>query len=141
MALAKQLDFQAIIDLVGDRIHEIFNHEITLIATYDKENELTHFVYARRGETKIRDLPSLPPSGFSGHTIHTRQTIVVNEDLRSKLEEFESQAMQGEDNILSLVYVPIIAGEKVLGVISLQTSEREHAFSESDVRLLETPTR
>ena len=39
-----------------------------------------------------------------------------------------------------MVYVPIIAGENVLGVVSLQSYESGHVFPESDVRLLETLT-
>ena len=39
-----------------------------------------------------------------------------------------------------MVYVPIIAGENVLGVVSLQSYELGHIFPPSDVRLLETLT-
>ena len=38
----------------------------------------------------------------------------------------------------SAVFVPLIVGSKVRGQIELTDMEREHAFSDSDVRLLET---
>src|SRR6185312_10473303 len=38
----------------------------------------------------------------------------------------------------SLVFVPLVAGDQARGLISLADMEREHAFSESDVRLLQT---
>jgi len=34
--------------------------------------------------------------------------------------------------------VPLVTGDRATGVISLQNIDREHAFSESDVRLLAT---
>ena len=36
------------------------------------------------------------------------------------------------------MYVPLLVGETVTGVITIQNLDRENAFSESDVRLLET---
>src|SRR5438477_6463708 len=38
----------------------------------------------------------------------------------------------------SFVMVPLIAGEQVRGMINLINMEREHAFSDSDVRLVQT---
>jgi len=39
-----------------------------------------------------------------------------------------------------MVFVPLLAQERVNGFVSLQNVDREHAFSDSDVRLLETLT-
>ena len=38
----------------------------------------------------------------------------------------------------SAVYVPLVAGDQARGVIGLMDMEHEHAFSDSDVRLLQT---
>src|SRR5258708_14772396 len=38
----------------------------------------------------------------------------------------------------SLIYVPLVAGDQARGLIGLMDMEREHAFSDSDVRLLQT---
>ncbi len=46
-------------------------------------------------------------------------------------------AIQGEDP-RSCVFVPLVVGRKATGVVSLQNLDREHAFSEADVRLLTT---
>jgi transcriptional regulator with GAF, ATPase, and Fis domain len=40
--------------------------------------------------------------------------------------------------VKSAVYVPLIVGGEATGRISLQNIDREHAFSEADVRLLTT---
>src|SRR5206468_4988381 len=38
----------------------------------------------------------------------------------------------------SAVYVPLVAGDQARGIIGLMDMEREHAFTDSDVRLLQT---
>src|SRR2546421_9134569 len=38
----------------------------------------------------------------------------------------------------SSVFVPMVAGDQARGIIKLYDVEREHAFSDSDVRLLQT---
>jgi GAF domain-containing protein len=38
----------------------------------------------------------------------------------------------------SALYVPLVIGERVTGYMSLQNIDKENAFSDSDVRLLET---
>ena len=44
--LAKQLDFGAIIDLVGNRIGEVFNSDSVGIALYDPETNIVSFPYS-----------------------------------------------------------------------------------------------
>src|SRR5258708_30760554 len=49
--LAKELDMQAIYDLVGDRIRDVFNAQAVVIATLDQEKDLEHFNYViEKGE-------------------------------------------------------------------------------------------
>src|SRR5438034_7837900 len=52
--------------------------------------------------------------------------------------QYGSVTLPGTADEKSAVYVPLIVGEQVRGLISLLDLEREHAHSESDVRLLQT---
>ncbi len=64
--------------------------------------------------------------------------MVVNEDFAERTAEVgHPLVLQGEAP-LSGVWVPLVVGGRSTGVISLQNLDREHAFSESDVRLLTT---
>ena len=53
------------------------------------------------------------------------------------MEEYHNPVLVGEP-VKSAVFVPMIAGDHVSGVISLQNIDHENAFGESDVRLLQT---
>ena len=54
------------------------------------------------------------------------------------VEQFGSKVLPGTTMEKSAVYVPMVAGDQARGLITLINTEREHAFSESDVRLLQT---
>ncbi|MBC7879630.1 MAG: GAF domain-containing protein [Anaerolineales bacterium] len=138
--LASKLDIQGIYDLVGDKLCEIFKPDILYIALHHPERNSTSFPYGSiRGEKNIT-LPEKEIGGFSGEAILKRQTIIINEDIERRSAEVNSYTMAGDENPESMVFVPIIAGENVLGVVSLQSYESTHIVPESDVRLLETLT-
>jgi GAF domain-containing protein len=138
-ALASKLNMQAIYDLVGDKIRDIFNAQSILIVTYDKTTNFSHFAY--NYEKGVRYFPDPRPlSGITGHVIRTRQPIMINENLNEREEEIlrkPSTILAGED-IKSRLDVPMLVGGEATGSISLQNVDRENAFSESDLRLLQT---
>ena len=138
--LASRLDLQGIYDLVGDKLYEIFKPDILYIAIYHPEKNSTSFPYGIVRGKKDITLPEMEIGGFSGKAILKRQTIIINEEIEQRSAEVNSYTMAGDEDPQSMLYVPIIAGENVLGVVSLQSYDRGYVFPESDVRLLETLT-
>ena len=135
-AIAGELDTQAIYDAVGDRIREIFDAQVVAIRTLDAATGLVHAPYIiERGERLHEEPGDLV--GFSKHVLETRESVLVVENLQEVAEQFGSPVLSGEDP-KSVVFVPLIAGGNAIGTISLQNLDREHAFSESDLQLLET---
>ncbi len=135
-AIAGELDTQAIYDAVGDRIREIFDAQVVAIRTLDAATGLVHAPYIiERGE-RLHEEPG-DPVGFSKHVLETRESVLVVENLQEVAEQFGSPVLSGEDP-KSVVFVPLVAGGTAIGTISLQNLDREHAFSESDLQLLET---
>ena len=54
------------------------------------------------------------------------------------VKRFGSSVLPGTTMEKSAVYVPLVAGDQARGLITLINVDREHAFSDSDVRLLQT---
>src|SRR5262249_56045295 len=79
-------------------------------------------------------------AGCRKQVMGTGESLVVNENLVETAERHGSQVISGEQP-KSVVFVPLVTGSKVTGVISLQNIDREHAFSASDRQLLETLAR
>jgi GAF domain-containing protein/CheY-like chemotaxis protein len=138
-ALAAQLSIQGIYDAVGDKIREIFHQSDVGIRIYDPQTQLIHFPYVYEGGKPLSlDAIRLPARGFFAHMLRTRETIVVNEDAETVVKRYGSFVVQGATMSKSFIYVPLIAGDRVHGMIELKDLEHEHAFKDSDVRLLQT---
>lgn len=159
--LASKLEMQEIYDLVGDKIRDIFHNADISIVMHDPVTNLLHVSYAfEYGKRWTHEPVPLPEYGFYAHVLRTGRTLVINEDVPKAFEEYGGHILSGStegggaggtftlkagDLIVSdlhleksTVRVPLMAGGQARGVLSLEDMEREHAFSESDVRLLET---
>src|SRR5947209_4513017 len=138
--LAAELDFQAIIDLVGDKVAEIFGSKDMSISLYDREsNVITTRYYLEHGE-RFPVEPRQMAKGFTAHVIRARQPMVIEKDLLQRGVEFGATSI-GDPNApdvgQSYVGVPILIGEEARGVVAMYSS-KQHAFADSDVRLLTT---
>ncbi len=134
--LAAELDFQAIVDVVGDKLCEILRADTFGILFYDPKTDQDVIPYAvNRGE---RFFPPAMPSGdgISGHVLKSGETMVFNRDFDAASQKYNSEMLVEDVSTKSGVYVPIIAGNKIIGVVSAQSYE-EDAYPESTVRLLE----
>ena len=136
--LAAELDFQAIVDLVGDKLREVFATPNLNITWYDEKANLIHYLYIYEyGQRKTVDPQPPRPGGIFEALLRTRQPIVLNtvEDLK-KLNALTP--LPGTTAAKSSIEVPIISSDRVLGDISIDNYERENAFGESELRLLTT---
>jgi signal transduction histidine kinase/nitrate/nitrite-specific signal transduction histidine kinase len=139
-ALAARLDIQGIYDAVGDRLREIFDRADVGITIYDEKTNLIHIPYDyESGQRVMVDSFALREQGFLAHVLRTREPLFINENMAQEMEKYGSPGViAGTVMDKSLVHVPLIAGDRARGVISIKDSQHEHAFNDSDVRLLTT---
>ncbi len=135
--LAKELDMQAIYDLVGQRITNVFQAQAIIIATLDTDSQLEHFNYAvEKGERFY--LQPRPYDKLRQHLVETREKILINNNYEQAALKYGMAVLPGTEHPKSLLFVPLVIGEKVKSYVSLQNVDIENAFSDADVRLLET---
>ncbi len=138
-ALAAELNIQGIYDAVGDKIREIFNQADVGIRIFEPQTNLIHFPYAyESGERIAIESAPIADKGFASHVFRTRETMVINENMLQEAEKYGSYILPGTEVPKSQVMVPLVAGDQARGLIEIVDMEHEHAFSESDVRLLQT---
>ncbi|MCX6068198.1 MAG: GAF domain-containing protein, partial [Chloroflexi bacterium] len=137
--LASKLEMQAIYDLIGDKIRDIFDAQVVDIGLFDPSDQLLHFPYAiERGE-RFPDEP-MQLVGFRKYVLQTQHPLLINENMVELAAKHGNPlAFQGEVSKACL-FVPMLVGGEAKGVISLQNLDHENAFSESDVSLLTTLT-
>ncbi|WP_158100915.1 GAF domain-containing protein [Variovorax sp. JS1663] len=135
--MAARLGFQAVIDLVGDRLRELFGSGDLNILWWDDKTNLVQVLYRYEHDRPLPLLPARPlaPDEPLAHVLHERQVGVCN--TREEQVRIGLHPAPGTDWAHSIVAVPIIGSDRVLGMIAMQNHEREYAFGAHEVRLLE----
>ncbi len=133
-ALAKQLDFNAILEAVGDRAAEALNARGLSIAMKDPETGVVTFRYWIDQGKRNRELEGMVLNDeLTSRILETGQAIHIR-----SAEEAERLGtpfkVEGTESYLG---VPIPAGDQSIGVIAIGTHEPD-SYSEDDRRLLTT---
>ncbi len=136
--LVTHLDVQQIYDLVGDKIRDIFQAQVVMISTYDKQTETIEHRYAiERGE-RIYAPGHHPIRGFRIWIVESRKSVLVSEHVAELAAQLGQPTLPGTITPKTWLGVPMIVGDQVTGILSLQDVDQENAFDESVVRLLQT---
>ncbi|TPJ30151.1 response regulator [Mesorhizobium sp. B2-7-2] len=133
-AMTKSLNVDTIIRLVGDKVREAFGTEVSEILLHDSQSGVVRVPYAYyRGHKTIEPFPM--GLGLTSEIISTGKPLVF-----STMEEGKTRGAyfpDEDDRTSSYIGVPINSGERTLGVVSVQSYEK-NAFDENHVRLLQT---
>jgi sigma-B regulation protein RsbU (phosphoserine phosphatase) len=137
-ALASKLDVQAIYDLVGDGIRDIFDVQVVMISILDPATRTVEHRYAIERGTRVYAPGRVPVGGFRAKVVETRQPVLVNRNVAEEAARHGQPTLPGTVTPKSWLGVPMLVGDRVIGILSLQNVDQEDAFKESDVRLLQT---
>ncbi len=137
--LTAEMDLQGIYDAAGDKLREIFAGRDVIIRVFDHATQTIHTPYGYEGGSRL----AIPPQpivdyGYTAHILRTRESIVINEKIAEATARYGGYTVEGTAIEKAVAIVPLLTPEQVLGLIYIVDLEREHAFSESDIRLLET---
>lgn len=101
----------------------------------DKMNWVYGFEYGQ--EVDLSNIPPLPiTQGFSGYVARTREVLLINKDiaeLREKLQSFNVGAVPN-----AWLGVPLIAANKLIGVLAVENEYDTNAFNQRDAEMLKT---
>jgi len=135
--LAQHLDSQAMYDLVGDKIQEIFDAQVVDIGLIDRAADTMAFTYTIERGVRFPN-ETMPLIGFRRHVVETGELLHIPENATELAREYGQPGALTGEAAKSVVFAPLLVGGDVRGVISLQNLDREHAFSDSDLKLLTT---
>ena len=133
-ALASQLDLDDLVQLVGDLIASTFRADIAYVAFLDPDEQRIEFPYYRERDVTV-EVDAIPlGDGPTSRVLRSNEPLLLH-----GVEEF---AEVGTRRIAvadgSFVGVPIRAGDRTIGVLSVQTTTDSSRYDEADVRLLST---
>ncbi len=133
-ALNDKLELDALIKLVGDKMKEVFNSDITYLAILDPEAGVINFPY-QEGD----DMPPMKlGEGLTSRIIQTGEPLLINKDADIAAEYDKHGLKQTGKQAVSYLGVPIPVEDTIIGVLSVQSLTREGRFTEEDKNLLST---
>jgi sigma-B regulation protein RsbU (phosphoserine phosphatase) len=138
LGLLEHLDGQSIYNLVGDKIRDIFQAQVVMISTYDPQTETIEHRYAIEDGQRILAPGRYPIRGFRIWVVERRKPVVVNTQVAELAAQLGQPTLPGTITPKTWLGVPMIVGDQVTGILSLQDIEKEYAFDDSVVRLLQT---
>lgn len=132
-AMSKALNVKTVTRIVGDKVREIFSVEVVEILLKDSASGLITVPYAFSGVYQEPE-PFAMGEGLTSKVILSGQPLL----LRSTEEQVALGALipTEDDRTEAYLGVPIIAGDEVLGVVSVQSYQLD-AFNDTHVRLLQ----
>jgi transcriptional regulator with GAF, ATPase, and Fis domain/serine/threonine protein kinase/tetratricopeptide (TPR) repeat protein len=136
-AITSELDLHRLLEKLMDTVLELVNAERGFLILRTPESETDTITVARNLDREMVDKPELKISrSISDEVIRTARPVLSTSALDD--ERFSGSKSVHNLRLQSILCVPLLLREKVLGAIYLDNRLRRHAFSEDDLRVLLT---
>ena len=138
-AMTAQLNLYDLVEIVGAELRRGFNASSTFISIYNRDTNMMEYPFFvldnREGVRRIEEKPRTRGTGFSSQVIQSGKPLLIS---RNPAEMIRAGALVVDygDMPHSYLGVPIIFGEDVLGVLSLQNGPDKKLFNENDQELV-----
>ncbi len=141
LVISGELEIEALLLRLYEQVQYFVSLDSFVVALYDEDHEAVNIALAVEDGKPIKSFQNLrvplKEGGISSHVIKTRKSILVS---NIEIDRLPVEPVRDPDEdipTLAWLGVPLIAHDKVLGVISVQ-SYQEGAFDENHQRFLES---
>ncbi len=135
-ALGSSLRIDDLLEKIYQQVSRLMDTSLFYVALYDPVSDTISFPLARE-EGQPWTLESRKARhGLTERIIHTSQPLLIASDVSGKMREMGVELIGRLP--CSWLGVPMMAGDQVLGVITVQSLEREGAYEPEHVELLQT---
>ena len=129
-----QLDLRSLLEVVYHKISALTDTSTFFIGLHDAEAGTVHLVGSYDHGLPRPDEIQADTVGMTGRVLQTRESVII---MDSEEESFPEGTLVDDEVPRSLIMIPLIAQDEVVGVISVQ-SYQPHAYSPDDITMLET---
>jgi PAS domain S-box-containing protein len=105
------------------------------IALYDSDADLLSFPYVVDQHDEYSP-PRKPGHGLTEHVLHTGRSLLVDQQAFAQLVQKGEVELVGADSV-DWMGVPLKMGDKIFGVIAVQSYTEQVRFSHADMEMLE----
>ncbi len=135
-AVSQMLRQDTLFRVVHRQINQVIGDTDLSIALYDEESNMVEVPYSSERGEPMTYPPGLLGGDLTSVVIRSRQPLLLVEGGQEQAAMLGATGNVGEAK--SWLGVPMLLGDDILGVITVQDFEREHRYSEDDAALLTT---
>ncbi|MDQ3690290.1 MAG: GAF domain-containing protein, partial [Chloroflexota bacterium] len=133
-AITAQLEVNPLLALVGEKTRAAFDADIAYVALLDEESGMIEFPYYVENGADQAQPPLRLGEGLTSRVIERREALLLNNEV-----DWSALGRRGVGTrAKSWLGVPIVAGEQVIGAMSVQDLTHEGRFTTPDQSLLST---
>ena len=136
--ISKLSDLDTVLETIFEQAQNSLQVNFFFISLFDNEKNMLSFPLMYDEGQRWEQPPNpLTDETFSGQTIKSREPLLINQWADTITEESDTPTLVGNPNKItqSLMFAPLISGEQVVGVISVQSYQRD-AYDQNDLDLL-----
>jgi PAS domain S-box-containing protein len=135
-SLSRLAEPREIIEILFTTIGRLFDASNFYLALIDENRKMLTFpIYIVKGD--VKDVPAKRfENGIPEYVIDTKKPILLNGDLAKGLKELG--IIQSDNDLRAIMAAPLLAGDKVIGVMTLQNYHQDKNYGESQLEILTT---
>jgi len=135
-ALSSSLRLDELLERIYQQISRLIDATHYFVALYDPASDVISFPLAKERGQPWNVPPRRAADGLTEYVIRTRQPLLIARDANQRMQDLGlSQIGQPTRCWLG---VPMISGDQLIGVISVQNVDREGVYDQEQLELLQT---
>ncbi|MCS7286822.1 MAG: GAF domain-containing protein [Anaerolineae bacterium] len=136
-AVSSTLDLEEILSRLHESLGTVIDTTNFYVALYDSEKDEVLFTfYVEEGE-RLEASSRKAGAGLTEYLIKTREPLFLPDRVEERIKSLKGVQPIGKP-ALSWLGVPLIVGDEVIGVMAVQSYERENAFDITDLNFMVT---
>ena len=128
-AVANSLELPEVLEAIHQQTMRLMDARHFYIALYDETERRITFPLAYENNEQVTYTSRLFGEGFTEYMILTRQPLLIKRDVKAYAEQIGHTSF--DQQVQAWLGVPIAIGERVLGVLAVQSRERANVYDES----------
>ena len=135
-ALSSSLELDKVLTAVYQQVSKLMPTNIFFVALYDEAKNEVSFPIALQDDIPLNWHSRPLGNGLTDYIIRNREPLLIRHNMVAMLDELEVNLLGGMSQ--SWLGVPIVAGDQILGVLSVQSEHEVKVFNKSHQKVLMT---
>lgn len=137
--LTSTLRFDEHMDLLYNQIKRVMDAESFYMALYDEKHDMIEFpLFIVDWGKRLDVAPKKFGNGLTERVIKSKKSLFLSENVPEKAKELGIEMrIIDQDMPQCWMGVPMISQDKVLGIMTVQSTKRANAYNQSNLRVLE----